>query len=171
MKYDPAIHARLAELCAHKRIFEGGAVSYLKKVFPGVGIISTYDAADIVTPCIAVDFEPGAAQGKTVKTALTGWHEDYIFAGSLSVQYMSRRDSSSAEHFDFVTRLRAAFAAGFAMDSDNLPLSPLALAAISFAGEASAYDESLKADVTALSFDAEYIIAPEFFEAEQKPSV
>ena len=164
MKYDPDVHAKLAVLCTHKKIFEGAVVSYLKSAFPETGVVSTYDAAEIATPCIGVDFEPGAAQNKTVKTALTGWHEDYIFAGSLAVQYISRRESSPAGHFDFVARLRAAFAAGFAMDSDNLPLSPLALAQIDFAGESSAYDDNYKADVTALSFDVLYVISPEAFD-------
>jgi|GEM_PF-5207736 len=164
MKYDPDVHARLSALCAHKKIFEQAAVSYLKSVFPEVGAVSTYAADDITTPCIFVDFEPGAAQNKTVKTPLTGWHEDYIFAGSLSVQYMSRRESSPSAHFDFVARLRAAFAAGFAMDSDNLPLSPLLISQIDFAGEASAYDDAYKADLTALSFDLLYMVSPEAFD-------
>ena len=60
--------------------------------------------------------------------------------------------------------MRAAFAAGFAMDSDNLPLSPLLISQIDFAGEASAYDDAYKADLTALSFDLLYMVSPEAFD-------
>lgn len=165
MIYDAQTHAKLAAILSHKKIFERGITAYLKGIFTGVGVVSTYDAADISTPCISVDFEAGAVQNKTVKTPLTGWHEDYIFSASLAVQYISRRESDPTAHFDFVAKLRAAFCAGFIMDSDNLPLDPLLINQIDFAGEASAYDDTYRADITALSFDLNYMIRPTAFDA------
>lgn len=169
MKFDKKTFEKLAALLAHKKIVETALTKYLDGIFDSdTSVIGAYSDAEIKTPYIAVSFEAGAAEEKTTHTALTGWHEDYIFSGALTLQYCSRRAQSPRTHFERVAQLRAALCAGFAMDTDNLPLSPIALTEITFAGENYSYDENVKADITELYWDVKYLIHPGGFDESAK---
>ena len=169
MKFDKKTFAKLAGLLAHKKIVETALTKYLDGIFDSdTAVIGAYSDAEIKTPYVAVSFEAGAAEGKTTHTALTGWQEDYIFSGSLTLQYCTRRAQSPREHFERVAQVRAALCAGFAMDTDNLPLSPLVLTEITFAGENYSYDESVKADITELYWDVKYLIDPSEFDGSEE---
>lgn len=165
MKFDKKTFEKLTALLAHKKTFETALTKYLDGISDSdTAVIGAYSDAEIKTPYVAVSFEAGAAEEKTTHTALTGWQEDYIFSGSLTLQYCSRRAESPRAHFERVAQVRAALCAGFAMDTDNLPLSPLVLTEITFAGENYSYDENVKADITELYWDVKYLIAPSEFD-------
>lgn len=165
MKFDKKTFEKLTALLDHKKTFETALTKYLDGIFDSdTAVIGAYSDAEIKTPYVAVSFEAGAAEEKTTHTALTGWQEDYIFSGALTLQYCSRRAQSPRAHFERVSQVRAALCAGFAMDTDNLPLSPLVLTGITFAGENYSYDENVKADITELYWDVKYLIAPSEFD-------